>query len=100
MSTCLWFLQRWARSYLMPKEIDYSEIRCIGCYQSIARALIHNILFSMTLLENYGAESARANGMLDFLLKFITLSIPAWRAEANVVKGAMDFMVSIADTEV
>ncbi|KAL7287451.1 hypothetical protein TKK_0018556 [Trichogramma kaykai] len=75
-SSILWFMHRWALSYLMIKETNYNEI-------------------STTLLEACGEESQGSPWTLNFLVDKIICHIQAFKGEAAVTDEIHKLLLSL-----
>lgn len=74
--TLVWFIQRWAVTYLLPNESYYSEL-------------------SMTLTAAFGRDSEAGLWTLNFLLEKLEINLCIWGAEPKLATETAITLVAI-----
>lgn len=77
-STLMWFLHRWALTYLFPVETLYAEI-------------------SLSLNVAFGTDSPSALWCLNFVMELISNVLTEWAGESQVVLETCNLLVAMAE---
>uniref|UniRef100_A0A0L8FKH8 Exportin-4 n=1 Tax=Octopus bimaculoides TaxID=37653 RepID=A0A0L8FKH8_OCTBM len=79
-STVMWFLQRWAVSYLLPDE---------SCYPQI----------SMAIVSAFGRDTTASQWAVDFLLGRINSNLSIWSAEEQLMNDSLRLLVALVENK-
>ena len=78
--TLVWFLQHWARSYLLPDEREYDQL-------------------SITLLTIFGQNTEGGKWMVGFLLGKVQSNLVSWVAEPQLAEDTAMLLLSLVDSK-
>eukprot|EP00051_Salpingoeca_urceolata_P010723 m.131778 g.131778 ORF g.131778 m.131778 type:complete len:1080 (+) comp16828_c0_seq1:339-3578(+) len=76
-ATLLWFVRRWARTYLLPDEKNYS-------------------MLSPSIVQAFGQDTEGASMLVQALARQALSAMLAWRSEPTVVEEAARLLLDIA----
>ncbi|ELU09303.1 hypothetical protein CAPTEDRAFT_151878 [Capitella teleta] len=77
-SSCMWFLRRWARAYLLPDETYYTEM-------------------SMPLTMAFGRDTEGGQFVLSFLINKVVSNIQAWGSEAGIIEDTLSLLLAMVE---
>ncbi|XP_046399517.1 exportin-4-like [Ischnura elegans] len=78
--TLLWFLRRWALSYLLPNETFYSEM-------------------SMTLVSAFGRDTEAASWTVSFILSKVQSNLQFCGSEQGIIKDTTLLLSALVETK-
>ncbi|VDI81588.1 Hypothetical predicted protein [Mytilus galloprovincialis] len=97
ISTTMWFLHRWSRSYLLPDENYYTHVPSNLTSKSMSDS--HEQWVSHALLSSFGRDADGAQWVISFLFNCIMCNLNAWTSEDNVLKDSLDLLVSLVENK-
>lgn len=101
----VWFLRRWAKTYLLVDEKLYEQVRdsntCVCCCAtqpfSLANIPLLPPQISVPLSTAFGTDTEGAQWIVGYLLEKVINNLSVWSSETELSNETVDLLVTLVE---